>query len=105
MKPQDKEVEEITVEWLLEQIAPNKGNSPLIEFNKKRLDHHYRKKITDEILENKPEKKTHKLGTYTQEELGRLEQDVYAKLMYDEGWTDALDEYEQLIKEVRDGEQ
>lgn len=28
---------EPTIEWLIDQIAPNKGNSPLLNFNKKRL--------------------------------------------------------------------
>lgn len=34
MSQQNKEP---TVEWLIDQIAPNEGNSPLLEFNKKRL--------------------------------------------------------------------
>lgn len=29
--------EKPTVEWLIDQIAPNKGNSPLVNLNKKRL--------------------------------------------------------------------
>lgn len=33
----DKAIEEPTVEWLIDQIAPNPGNSPLLDFNKKRL--------------------------------------------------------------------
>lgn len=33
----DQPVDEPTIEWLIDQIAPNKGNSPLLNFNKKRL--------------------------------------------------------------------
>ena len=28
---------EPTIEWLIDEIAPNKGNSPLLKFNKERL--------------------------------------------------------------------
>lgn len=29
--------EQPTIEWLIEELAPNEGNSPLVNFNKKRL--------------------------------------------------------------------
>jgi hypothetical protein len=29
--------EEPTIDWLIDQIAPNPGNSPLLNFNKQRL--------------------------------------------------------------------
>lgn len=32
-----KDIEEPTIDWLIDQIAPNPGNSPLVNFNKERL--------------------------------------------------------------------
>lgn len=33
----NSEPEEPTIDWLIDYLAPNKGNSPLVEFNKNRL--------------------------------------------------------------------
>lgn len=33
----DSEYQEPTIDWLIDELVPNRGNSPLINFNKQRL--------------------------------------------------------------------
>lgn len=37
MTTQSEELDKPTIDWLIDQIAPNPGNSPLVNFNKQRL--------------------------------------------------------------------
>jgi hypothetical protein len=48
--------EEPTIDWLIEQIAPNKGNSPLLNFNKDRLKKAItsdKQRLLQELMEHK----------------------------------------------------
>jgi hypothetical protein len=53
--------DEPTIDWLIDQIAPNEGNSPLLNFNKERLKaliKQERKKWAEGLLEQLPNRKT-----------------------------------------------
>lgn len=58
---------EPTIDWLIDELAPNKGKSPLVNFNKKRL----KDLITAEIIAEL-ERLLKELGGHTEEELDDL---------------------------------
>lgn len=88
--PQDKEVEELDATNLVHRILLdvyfsdiNTGKEKAVLSAEKLLDHHYRKKFADELLERLPEEKDTGFGRE------------------DHGNNVLLTEVKQLIKEVR----
>lgn len=89
----DKELDVIpepTIDWLIDEIAPNPGNSPLLNFNKKRLKNAIIKKQVEEArrIKNLVDKIPPRFVNYKEPE----------KTMWSHGYNDSIYEYKSFMK-------